>query len=313
MDYSAKLSAIRENVRKAIVGKDDVIDDLLVSLLCAGHVLIEDMPGLGKTTMVSALAASLGCSFRRIQFTPDVLPSDITGYTMYNMKTGEQEVHMGSIMHQIVLADEINRSSPKTQSALLEVMQEAQVTIDGQTYAAPSPFMVLATQNPIETAGTYPLPEAQLDRFLMRLSIGYPTREEELQILATHRMQSRTKDLQAVVTAEEVLEMQRVLDSVTIAPEVMEYIVAITEATRHLPQVRLGVSPRGTIALMQASRGRAMLMGRSFVMPDDVQAVAKQVLAHRMVMKVQGGADRQTPEAVVGSVLESVPVPGVQA
>ena len=182
MDYSVKLNAIRDNVRQAIVGKDDVLDDLLVSLLCAGHVLIEDMPGLGKTTLVSALAASLGCSFRRIQFTPDVLPSDITGYTMYNMKTGEQEVHMGSIMHQIVLADEINRSSPKTQSALLEVMQEAQVTIAGQTYPAPSPFMVVATQNPIETAGTYPLPEAQLDRFLMRLSLGYPTREEEIQI-----------------------------------------------------------------------------------------------------------------------------------
>lgn len=313
MDYSVKLNAIRDNVRQAIVGKDDVIDDLLVSLLCAGHVLIEDMPGLGKTTLVSALAASLGCSFRRIQFTPDVLPSDITGYTMYNMKTGEQEVHMGSIMHQIVLADEINRSSPKTQSALLEVMQEAQVTIDGQTYPAPSPFMVLATQNPIETAGTYPLPEAQLDRFLMRLSLGYPTREEEIQILATHRSRSRTKDLQAVVTAEDVIEMQRVLDTVTISPEIAEYIVAIAEATRNQPNVRLGVSPRGTIALMQASRGRAMLAGRSFVMPDDVQACARQVLCHRMVMKVQGGADRQTSAAVVESILQSLPVPGVGA
>ena len=313
MDYSVKLNAIRDNVRQAIVGKDDVIDDLLVSLLCAGHVLIEDMPGLGKTTLVSALAASLGCSFRRIQFTPDVLPSDITGYTMYNMKTGEQEVHMGSIMHQIVLADEINRSSPKTQSALLEVMQEAQVTIDGQTYPAPSPFMVLATQNPIETAGTYPLPEAQLDRFLMRLSLGYPTREEEIQILATHRSRSRTKDLQAVVTAEDVIEMQRVLDTVTISPEITEYIVAIAEATRNQPNVRLGVSPRGTIALMQASRGRAMLAGRSFVMPDDVQACARQVLCHRMIMKVQGGADRQTSAAVVENILQSLPVPGVGA
>ena len=313
MDYSVKLNAIRDNVRQAIVGKDDVIDDLLVSLLCAGHVLIEDMPGLGKTTLVSALAASLGCSFRRIQFTPDVLPSDITGYTMYNMKTGEQEVHMGSIMHQIVLADEINRSSPKTQSALLEVMQEAQVTIDGQTYPAPSPFMVLATQNPIETAGTYPLPEAQLDRFLMRLSLGYPTREEEIQILATHRSRSRTKDLQAVVTAEDVIEMQRVLDTVTLSPEITEYIVAIAEATRNQPNVRLGVSPRGTIALMQASRGRAMLAGRSFVMPDDVQACARQVLCHRMIMKVQGGADRQTSAAVVENILQSLPVPGVGA
>ena len=208
MDCTPLLDAIRQNIRQVIVGKDRVIDHLLISLLCSGHVLIEDMPGLGKTTLVSALAASLGCSFRRIQFTPDVLPSDITGFTMFNLKTGEQELHPGSIMNQIVLADEINRTSPKTQSALLEVMQENQVTIDGKTYPAPAPFMVLATQNPVEMAGTYPLPEAQLDRFFMRISMGYPTHGEELEILHNHRPRRSAVKLQAVATAEDVLRMQ---------------------------------------------------------------------------------------------------------
>ena len=306
------LSAIRDNMKKAIVGKDDVIDLLLIAMLCSGHVLIEDLPGLGKTTLASALASSLGCSFRRIQFTPDVLPSDITGFTMFNVKTGEQELHTGSVMHQIVLADEINRTSPKTQSALLEVMQENQVTVEGVTYPAPQPFMVLATQNPVEMAGTYPLPEAQLDRFLMCISMGYPTHEEELRILADHRPARRTEPLRPVASAQDVLAMQEELQGILCAPPVAEYIVSIAEATRGLDDVLVGVSPRGSIALMQAAKGCALLAGRNYVLPDDVQRMAYPVLCHRLVMRARAGIRRQTPQAVVRAVLQSVPVPAVR-
>lgn len=306
------LSAIRDNMKKAIVGKDDVVDLLLIAMLCSGHVLIEDLPGLGKTTLASALASSLGCSFRRIQFTPDVLPSDITGFTMFNVKTGEQELHTGSVMHQIVLADEINRTSPKTQSALLEVMQENQVTVEGVTYPAPQPFMVLATQNPVEMAGTYPLPEAQLDRFLMCISMGYPTHEEELRILADHRPARRTEPLRPVASAQDVLAMQEELQGILCAPPVAEYIVSIAEATRGLDDVLVGVSPRGSIALMQAAKGCALLAGRNYVLPDDVQRMAYPVLCHRLVMRARAGIRRQTPQAVVRAVLQSVPVPAVR-
>ena len=312
MDCMQTFNRIRQNIKQVIVGKDDVIDLLLISLVCSGHVLIEDLPGLGKTTLVSALASSLGCSFRRIQFTPDVLPSDITGFTMFNLKTGEQELHPGSIMNQIVLADEINRTSPKTQSALLEVMQENQVTIDGHTYPAPNPFMVLATQNPVELAGTYPLPEAQLDRFFMRISMGYPTHQEELDILAGHRSRHQAVKLPAVASATDVLEMQKQLDTITCAPAVREYIVSIVEATRALNDVAMGVSPRGSIALMQASRGSALLAGRPYVLPDDVQRMAFPVLCHRMIMRARTGLHRQTPASVIDAVLRTVPVPAVQ-
>lgn len=311
MEYMQTLENIRANIRRVIIGKDAVIDHLLISLLCSGHVLIEDMPGLGKTTLASALAASLGCSFRRIQFTPDVLPSDITGFTMFNLKTGEQELHLGSVMHQIVLADEINRTSPKTQSALLEVMQENQVTIDGQTYAAPAPFMVLATQNPVETAGTYPLPEAQLDRFFMRISMGYPAHQEEMNILAAHKGRRSAPKLEAVASAEDVLAMQQQLEGVRCAPAVLDYIVSIAEATRSLADVALGVSPRGSIALMQAAKGAAILAGRGYVLPDDVQRMAPPVLCHRMLMRSKAGLRRQSPENVVSAVLHTIPVPTV--
>ena len=311
MEYMQTLENIRANIRRVIIGKDAVIDHLLISLLCSGHVLIEDMPGLGKTTLASALAASLGCSFRRIQFTPDVLPSDITGFTMFNLKTGEQELHLGSVMHQIVLADEINRTSPKTQSALLEVMQENQVTIDGQTYAAPAPFMVLATQNPVETAGTYPLPEAQLDRFFMRISMGYPAHQEEMNILAAHKGRRSAPKLEAVASAEDVLAMQQQLEGVRCAPAVLDYIVSIAEATRSLADVALGVSPRGSIALMQAAKGAAMLAGRGYVLPDDVQRMAPPVLCHRMLMRSKAGLRRQSTENVVSAVLHTIPVPTV--
>lgn len=312
MDCTNTLNAIRQNIRQVIVGKDGVIDHLLISLVCSGHVLIEDMPGLGKTTLVSALAASLGCSFRRIQFTPDVVPSDITGFTMFNMKTGEQELHMGSIMNQIVLADEINRTSPKTQSALLEVMQENQVTIDGNTYPAPSPFMVLATQNPVELAGTYPLPEAQLDRFFMRISMGYPSHAEEMNILNNHRSRQNALKLSAVASAQDVLEMQRQLDTIVCAPPVMEYIVSIVEATRMIDDVQMGASPRGSIALMQASKGCALLAGRTYVLPDDVQRMAFPVLNHRLILRTRAGLRRQTPESIIDAVLRAVPAPSAR-
>lgn len=312
MEHLRKLEDIRQSVKKVIVGKDDVVDLLLISLLCSGHVLIEDIPGLGKTTMVSALASSLGCSFRRIQFTPDVLPSDITGFTMFNMKTGEQELHMGSIMNQIVLADEINRSSPKTQSALLEVMQENQVTIDGTTYPAPTPFMVLATQNPVEMAGTYPLPEAQMDRFFMRISMGYPTHDEEMRIVNTHDDRQNNIQLEPVASAEDVIAMQKEVQEISISQPVVDYIVSIVSATREAEEVVMGASPRGSIALMQAARGVAMLAGRSFVLPDDVQKMAKYVLCHRMIMRNRAGLNRQTPESVIENILNSLPVPAVR-
>ena len=315
MDQSktvSQLRAIRENIRRVIVGKDEVIDLLLITMLSAGHVLIEDIPGTGKTTLASALAASLGCSFRRIQFTPDVLPSDITGFTMFNIKTGEQELHPGSVMHQVVLADEINRTSPKTQSALLEVMQENQVTIDGVTYAAPAPFMVLATQNPVEMAGTYPLPEAQLDRFLMCVSMGYPSHEEEMRILENHRARQGVETLQAIVSDRDVLRMQGELETILGAPPVADYIVSLPEATRRLDDVLVGVSPRGSIALMQAAKGCALLSGRPYVLPDDVQKMAAPVLCHRLIMRARAGVRKQTPRAVIDAVLRSVPVPAVR-
>ena len=312
MDAQQTLSGIRNNIRQVIIGKDNVIDLLLISMVCSGHVLIEDMPGLGKTTLAAALASSLGCTFRRIQFTPDVLPSDITGFTMFNLKTGEQELHQGSIMNQIVLADEINRTSPKTQSALLEVMQENQVTIDGHTYPAPSPFMVLATQNPVEMAGTYPLPEAQLDRFFMRISMGYPSHEEEMRILQNHRTRHSALKLQPVASAADVLELQRMVDSIFCAAPLMDYITSIVEATRSLGEVLMGVSPRGSIALMQAARGCALLDGRTYVLPDDVQRMAFPVLCHRLIMRSHAAVRRQTPESVIDAILRTIPVPAVR-
>ena len=303
---------LQQNIRRVIVGKDEAIELALIALLCKGHVLIEDVPGVGKTTLVAALARSLSCSFKRIQFTPDVTPSDITGFTMPSLQTGEMEYKSGAVMSQIVLADEINRTSPKTQSALLEVMQENQVTIDGKTYPAPAPFMVLATQNPVEMAGTYPLPEAQLDRFFMRISMGYPTHGEELEILHNHRSRQKAVKLQAVATAEDVLHMQQGLDEILCAPPVLDYVVSIVEATRSLGEVLLGVSPRGSIALMQAAKGCALLEGRRYVLPDDVQRMAAPVLCHRMVLRTRAGMQRQTPETVLDAVLRAVPVPSAR-
>ncbi len=312
MEFASCLQAIKRNMQQAVIGKDAVIDRLLIALICAGHVLVEDLPGLGKTTAVSALAASLGCSFQRIQFTPDVLPSDITGFNVIRLQSGDSVFHSGSVHNQIVLADEINRASPKTQAALLEAMQERQVTVDGVTYPLPQPFMVLATQNPVEMAGTYPLPEAQLDRFLMRIHMGYPTRAEELEILRSHRSVTDRVRLEPVADAADILAMQRALPTVRVDEALMEYMVQVVETTRSAEGVALGVSPRGSIALMRASCGRAILEGRDYVLPEDIQELAPCVLAHRMVMKNRSGFPGTTAEDVVADILHSLRVPKVR-
>lgn len=303
------LGKIKENIGKAVIGKDDVIDLVLIAMLCGGHVLIEDVPGLGKTTLVSALARSLSCSFNRIQFTPDVLPSDVTGFTMFNIRTGEKEIQKGGVMSQIVLADEINRTSPKTQSALLEAMQEAQVTIDGTSYPVPQPFMVLATQNPIELTGTYPLPEAQLDRFLMKIPMGYPVHADEVNILSKHRSGIEPETLEPIASAQDVIDLKKTLLDVTCAEPVMNYIVDIAAGTRCSEDISLGVSPRGSIALMNASIACAMLSGREYVIPDDVQRMLSPVLAHRLVMHPQASLKGQTAETALRAVIRTIRVP----
>ncbi len=306
------LNDIKENIRKVIVGKDEVIDKVLVSLICSGHVLIEDLPGLGKTTLVSALASSIGCDFQRIQFTPDVLPSDITGFNIYQLKNGEQKFVKGSIHNQIILADEINRASPKTQSALLEAMQERQVTVDGETYLLPRPFIVLATQNPVDMAGTYPLPEAQMDRFLMQISMGYPTVEQEINIVNSHRSVTEKVELEPVATAQDIIKLQELLPKVNVDESIVEYIVEIVNATRNFDGVLTGASPRGSIFLTQASCALAILRGRSYVLPDDVKYLAPYVLAHRIIMKNRSGAVSATARDVIDKILKTVKVPKVK-
>lgn len=305
------ISRIKENIGKVIVGKENIIDMILAALICGGHVLIEDVPGLGKTTLVSALARSLKCSYRRIQFTPDVLPSDVTGYTVFNPKTSERDIVFGGVMAQVVLADEINRTSPKTQSSLLEVMQEAQITIDGVSYPVPQPFIVLATQNPVEHVGTYPLPEAQLDRFLFKLSLGYPKKGEELDILKRNKGVKPLDAIEPVAAAEDIMQLRTCHAGIICEEAVMEYIVSITEATRRHSRMTLGISPRGSLALMNAAMARAMLQGRNYTLPDDVQAMAVPVLAHRLVLSLEAVQENDTAEDLVQLLLQSVRVPGV--
>lgn len=305
------LTKIRDNIAKVIVGKNDVIEMVLAALVCGGHVLIEDVPGVGKTTLVTALARSLNCSFQRIQFTPDVLPSDVTGYVSFNIKTGEREVNPGAVMSQIVLADEINRTSPKTQSSLLEVMQERQVTIDGRTYPVPQPFMVLATQNPVEQVGTYPLPEAQLDRFLMRIPMGYPDRKQEIEILAKNKGLRPIETVEPVASGKDILSLREEHGRIICAEPVMEYIVLISEATRKDKRIALGVSPRGSLALMNAAMAHAMLRGRGFTLPDDVQAMVKPVLAHRLVLNAKSNLTGEAPESILDEIIRSIRVPAV--
>ncbi|MDR7545370.1 MAG: MoxR family ATPase [Armatimonadota bacterium] len=300
---------VRANVERVIVGKAEVIEQALVAVLCEGHILIEDVPGIGKTMLAKALARSLGCSFRRIQCTPDLLPSDITGLEFFNQKTQAFEFRPGPIFAQIVLADEINRATPRTQSALLESMEERQVTIEGQTRPLARPFLVLATQNPVELQGTFPLPEAQLDRFLLRLVLGYPAPQDEQEILRRYRTGRPLDDLEPVATPEEVLAMIEAVRTIYVSPAVEAYIVALARATRAHPEVELGLSPRGSLGLHRAAQARAAISGRVFVLPDDVKAMAPAVCAHRLMLS--GGArlrDRTAAE-VVAEVLHTVPAP----
>lgn len=309
MEIEKTLQSIREVVARAVVGKGEAVDLILTALLCGGHVLIEDVPGVGKTTLVRALAAALGLSFRRIQFTPDLTPSDVTGFTLVDLRTGETRRVEGAVMRQLILADEINRTGPKTQSALLEVMQEGQVTVDGETVPVPRPFLVLATQNPLGLAGTYPLPEAQLDRFLLCVHMGYPEPGEEVRILDLARGGTRPEDLPAVTSAAEILEMQRRCREVKTAEAVKQYVVRIAEETRRDRNVSLGASPRASLMLLTASMAWALLHGRDYVLPDDVQRLAVPVLAHRIRLKAQAGYQQKSAEDVVRAIVGSLRVP----
>jgi len=300
---------LRENIQQVIVGKDDVINLTLAVVLCEGHMLLEDVPGIGKTTLARALAVSLGCSFRRIQFTPDLLPSDVTGLNWFNQKLQEFTFKPGPIMSQVVLADEINRATPRTQSALLEAMQEKQVTIDGFTHMLPRPFLVMATQNPIELEGTFPLPEAQIDRFQMRIAIGYPDEGEENQILERFRYSDPMPDLQPVSTPEEIIELQMERRQIRVAEAVREYIVRVARATRNHSEIELGASPRATLSMYQAAQAWAAIQGRDFTLPDDVKKIAPLVLTHRLIISPQAQLRGRKMEELVADIVEAVPVP----
>ncbi len=300
---------LRNNIQKVIVGKDEVIDLTLAAVLCEGHVLLEDVPGIGKTTLARALAASLGCSFRRIQFTPDLLPSDVTGLNWFNQKKQEFEYRPGPIMSQVVLADEINRATPRTQSALLEAMQERQVTVDGVTRKVPRPFLVLATQNPIELEGTFPLPEAQIDRFLLRITIGYPSEKDENIILERFRTDDPLPELGAVTTPDEILTLQEERRQIRVEEPVRDYIVRVARFTRTHQEIELGASPRATLALYQASQAWAAIQGREYVLPDDVKRMAPHVLTHRLMISPQAQLRGRKPQELVAGIVETVPVP----
>lgn len=303
------IGRIRRNIGEVVVGKEDVVDLLLAALLGNGHVLLEDVPGTGKTLLAKALTKSLGGEFKRIQFTPDLLPSDLSGINFYNQKTGEFEFRSGPVFTHVLLADEINRATPRTQSSLLECMEERQVTIDGVTHALTAPFFVMATQNPVDQQGTFPLPEAQLDRFLMRIAMGYPTSDEGVSILRRFKERQPLTEMLPVASVAEVAEAQRFAQSVRTADDLLAYIVAITEATRKHPEVKLGASPRASMSLLRAAQGLALVRGRDYVTPDDIKAVAVPVLAHRLLLRHSlRGADHPGAE-VVRQVLEQVAVP----
>ncbi len=301
-----------ENVEHVILGKRPVLERILVALLCEGHVLIEDVPGVGKTMLARALAMSTGCEFRRIQFTPDMLPSDVTGVFIFNQKTQEFEFRPGPILSQIVLADEINRAPPKTQSALLEAMEERQITVDGQTYPMPHPFLVLATQNPIEYEGTFPLPEAQVDRFMMRVHLGYPSREHEIKILDVQRHHHPIEDVEQVVSREELLQAQEAVKEVYVDDLVKAYIVDLVTATRKHSDVYLGASPRGSLFLFKGARALAAMQGRDYVLPDDVKALAVPILAHRIIVSPDARVREVRSEDIIQDIVNSVPVPGAR-
>ncbi len=309
MDFTQFAKTIQANIGRVIVGKADAAELLLVSLLAEGHVLIEDVPGIGKTTLAKTLSRSLDCSFARIQFTPDLLPSDVTGLSIFNQRTQAFEFRAGPVFSQILLADEINRATPRTQSALLEAMQERQATTDGQTYPLPRPFLVLATQNPIEQEGTYPLPEAQLDRFLMQVKLGYPTAEQEEDILVRYQGGDPLVELSPVASAADVIALQAQARAIHVNPDVRRYITQVTRTTREHPAVDLGVSPRGTLALFRASQALAALRGRDYVIPSDVQHLCAPVLTHRVHISPQVRLRGRTPGQVIAEITAAVPVP----
>ena len=304
---------VTDNVEKVIVGKRREVQLTLIALLCEGHLLIEDVPGFGKTMLARSIARSIGCRFRRLQFTPDMLPSDVTGVSVFNQKTLEFEFRPGPIMAQIVLADEINRATPKTQSALLEAMEERQLTVDGVTYPMETPFLVLATQNPIEYEGTFPLPEAQIDRFMMRLSLGYPLPADEMRILESQRERHPVQDIGQVITADELLAAQAAVKQIYADDLIKEYIVDLANATRRHPDVYLGVSPRGSLALFKTSRAYAALQGRPYVIPDDVKALLEATFAHRLIISPSARIKNVEARAIVEQIAGSVPVPGMRA
>ena len=308
-DLTSTVDRVRSSVEQVIEGKPEVVRLSLTVLLAEGHLLIEDVPGVGKTMLAKALAKSIDCSVRRIQFTPDLLPSDITGVSIWDQQRKEFEFKPGAIFSQIVIGDEINRASPKTQSALLESLEERQVTIDGTTYELPSPFMVVATQNPVEMEGTYPLPEAQRDRFMARVSVGYPSPEAELQMLDVHGGVSPLEDMQPVAHAHEIVKLIEAVRGVHVAETVRRYAVDLVGATRAHPDLRLGASPRATLHLLRAAKATAALNGREYALPDDIQSLTVAVLAHRLLPTAQAQLNRRTPEQVVQEILQRIPVP----
>ena len=308
-DVQSFAARLIDNVERVIVGKREAVELAIIGLLSQGHLLIEDVPGVGKTMLARSLARSIGCSFSRIQCTPDMLPSDITGVSVFNQATRQFEFHPGPIMAQIVLADEINRATPKSQAALLEAMEERQVTVDGKTYPLPYPFMVLATQNPLEYEGTFPLPEGQLDRFLLRIRLGYPGTDSEMDVLDRQQFRHPIHELEQVVSAEELIQTQEAIKAIHVAPAVKRYIVELVDQTRRHADVYLGVSPRGSLALYRTGQVRAALRGRDYVLPDDIKALALPALAHRIILSPQARLRNINAEGIVHEILDSAPVP----
>ena len=307
------VDGVIDNVEGVIVGKRKAVELVLISLLCKGHVLLEDVPGTGKTMLAKAIARSIGCTFKRIQFTPDLLPSDVTGISIFNQQTREFEFRPGPVIAQIVLADEINRATPKTQSALLEAMEERQITVDGTTHVLPQPFIVLATQNPIEYEGTFPLPEAQLDRFLLRVHLGYPEKMDEISILRRQRQSHPIEAVAQVLSAAALLDLQERIKDVYLDELIEDYIVSIVTATRHHEDVYLGASARGSLALYRTAQARAAIGGRDYVIPDDVKALAEPVLGHRLIISPAARIRNVTAAVVMNDILNAVPVPGARA
>ena len=309
MEYQFEVSKILGSINEVYVGKEEKVRQAVLTLLAGGHLLLEDVPGVGKTTLANALAKTMNCDFGRIQFTPDTLPSDITGLSIYNMQTGKFEYSKGAIMHHVILADEINRTSPKTQASLLEAMEEGQVTVDGNVIPLEPPFMVIATQNPVDFLGTYNLPEAQLDRFMLKISLGYPSKESEGKMASNFLKGKHYKEIKPVVDKETILKMQKEVTEVSIHDDLINYIIQIVDATRHTDQLLLGASPRATLALIRASQAEAYMDHRDYVIPDDIREVMNPVICHRLVLSMEAKMSKLQPEDVLKELIRKIPVP----